>query len=173
MNSRQFQFQSLVQAHSTELFRYALAQCRQPELAEDLVQETFLRAWRYLDKLQDASAARAWLYTILRREQARHYGRKTPERHAVEIDEQFIHDDSVWASPERQCSDAELRAAIEQLPAKYREPLLLQILGGFTGVEIAKQLGITANAVMVQLFRARQKLREALVESERSVHGMP
>ena len=66
--NRQQQFEGLVRAHSGELYRYAYWLCGQDALAQDLVQETFLRAWRSLDALRDDVAAKAWLATILRRE---------------------------------------------------------------------------------------------------------
>ncbi len=59
-----------------------------------------------------------------------------------------------------------LRRALEQLPEEYREPLVLQVIGGYSTEEIAGQLGIKAGAVMTRLFRARKKLREMLGERE-------
>ncbi len=170
VNTRQRQFEALVRAHSGELYRYAYWLCGQAALAEDLVQETLLRAWKGLEALREAEAARGWLYTILRREHARLYERVRPgmgelddEQHAVE---------AAWADPERQGSDAELREAMLALPPKYREPLLMQVLGGYSCEEIATELGLKANAVMVQLFRARQKLKEALSERSETNHGL-
>ena len=72
-------FDTLVKAVSPELYRYALGLCHNPHQAEDLVQETFLRAWRAQEKLRNPKAARAWLYTILRNENARLYERQRPE----------------------------------------------------------------------------------------------
>ena len=74
--SRQRQFDALVRAHTGDLFRYAYWLCGDEALAQDLAQETFLRAWRSLDTLRDTAAAKAWLITILRREHARLYERK-------------------------------------------------------------------------------------------------
>ena len=59
-----------------------------------------------------------------------------------------------------------LRRALEELPEEYREPLVLQVIGGYSTEEIADQLGIKAGAVMTRLFRARKKLREMLGERE-------
>jgi len=68
-----------------------------------------------------------------------------------------------------------MRAAIARLEPKYREPLVLQVLGGFSCEEIAKQLGITEAAVMTQVFRARQKLKSMLdgEEREAEIYGLP
>src|SRR5690606_9518313 len=68
-------FEALVRAYSTELYRYAYWLCRDRFTAEDLVQETFARAWGNLGSLREEHAAKAWLYTILRNEHARLYER--------------------------------------------------------------------------------------------------
>jgi len=66
-------FEQLVSAYANDLYRYAYWLCKQPTLAEDLVQETFARAWKSIESLKDEKAAKAWLITILRRENARLY----------------------------------------------------------------------------------------------------
>ena len=66
------------------------------------------------------------------------------------------------ATPEQLGDDALVRRAMARLEAKYREPLLMQVLGGFSCEEIAAELGSTPGAVMTQVFRARQKLKAAL-----------
>jgi RNA polymerase sigma-70 factor (ECF subfamily) len=76
MSDRQARFENLVNGYSDWLFRYAYWLCGERATAEDLVQETFLRAWRFLDSLKEEAAARSWLTTILRRENARKYERK-------------------------------------------------------------------------------------------------
>jgi len=169
--NRQQQFEALVRAHSGDLYRYAYWLCGQDALARDLVQETFLRAWRSLDALRDGVAAKAWLTTILRREHARLYERKPMP--TTDIGEIELGDDG--AGPEQLGEDAVLRAAIARLEPKYREPLVLQVLGGYSCAEIAKQLGISESAVMTQVFRARQKLRAALEgkDGEAGPHGLP
>ncbi|MDX1487843.1 MAG: sigma factor [Acidiferrobacterales bacterium] len=79
MGTKQTRFEALVQALSTDLYRYAVWLCRDRNRAEELVQETFLRAWRSLDTLRDERAAKGWLITILRREHARGYERYRPD----------------------------------------------------------------------------------------------
>ena len=88
--SKQTRFEALVYTLSTDLYRYAFWLCRGQDRAEDLVQETFLRAWRSLDSLRDDKAAKGWLITILRREHARGY-----ERPALEIDPRVEPDDLI------------------------------------------------------------------------------
>jgi len=162
VSSRQRQFEALVRAHTGDLYRYAYWLCGDDALAQDLTQEAFLRAWRSLDALRETSAAKAWLITILRREHARLYERK--QFNITDIGELEL-DDREAPTPERLGEDAVVRAAMQQLEPKYREPLLLQVLGGFSCEEIATELELSSAAVMTQLFRARQKLRALLVGS--------
>jgi len=160
VSSKQRQFDALVRGYSGDLFRYAYWLCGEEALAHDLVQESFLRAWRSLDSLRETSAAKAWLITILRREHARLYERKTPQ--LVDVDEIDVADVREGLTPEGAGEDALIRAAMLKLDVKYREPLLMQVLGGFSCEEIARELNISSAAVMTQLFRARQKLKAIL-----------
>ena len=157
MGNRATQFEALVGAHADSLYRFAYWLCRDRARAEDLVQDTFLRAWRGLAGLRDPAAVKSWLYTILRREYARHCERYQPALVALDPD------DTAAPTPD----DVEcwqLRRALQQLDAEYREPLLLQVLGGFSGEEIARMMNLSPAAVMTRLFRARQQLRHALSE---------
>jgi RNA polymerase sigma-70 factor, ECF subfamily len=169
MSSRQRQFEALVRAHSGDLFRYAYWLCGNEALASDLVQETCMRAWRALDNLRETGAAKAWLITILRREHARTFERKTPE--FADLDEIDV-DDRSGQTPERLGEDGLVRAAMAKLEPKYREPLLLQVLGGFSCEEIAAELKLSSAAVMTQLFRARQKLKALLGGNEMEAEAL-
>jgi RNA polymerase sigma-70 factor (ECF subfamily) len=168
VNSKQRQFDALVRSLSGDLFRYAFWLCGEEALANDLVQETFLRAWRALGDLRETNAAKAWLITILRREHARLYERKTPQ--FSDVSELEIADERDAVQPEAIGEDAVIRAAIHRLDAKYREPLLMQVLGGFSCEEIAQELKISPAAVMTQLFRARQKLKIMLGDGNKEAN---
>jgi RNA polymerase sigma-70 factor (ECF subfamily) len=154
-------FDRLVNEFSQDVYRFAFWLARDKHLAEELVQETFMRAWRSIDKLADQAAAKSWLFTIVRREHARIFERK---RFDTVEDVDF---DQVGATREEYDTSTEafvLRRALEELADEYREPLVLQVIGGYSTEEIAEQLGLTAGAVMTRLFRARKKLREMLGE---------
>jgi RNA polymerase sigma-70 factor (ECF subfamily) len=133
------------------------------ELAEaystDLVQETFLRAWRALDSLKDAKAAKSWLITILRREYARTFERKVPK--FTDVDKVVVVEE-VELEPDARTERELLRKGILKLESKYRDPLLLQVVFGHSCAAISEQLGISKSAVMTQLFRAREKLKAQL-----------
>ena len=149
-------FNELAEAYSTDLYRYAMWLCGNDALAKDLVQETFLRAWRALDKLKEVAAAKSWLITILRREYARTFERKVPK--FTDLEKVVIVEDDELEPDDRAERDL-LRSGILKLEPKYREPLLLQVVFGHSCAEISEQLGISKSAVMTQLFRAREKLR--------------
>jgi RNA polymerase sigma-70 factor (ECF subfamily) len=151
---RQSEFEALVRAYSAELYRYGYWLCRDRFVAEDLVQETFARAWTAWAGLRDDRAARSWLYTILRNEHARLHERKRLD---------IADDQDVDAIEDRRLGDVsadlEMRQALHALPESYREPLLLQVIGGFTCEEIAEMMNLTPGAVMTRLSRARLALR--------------
>jgi len=149
---KQTTYEMIVRAYASDLFRFAYWKCRNRWQAEDLVQETFAAAWRARDALRDESAAKAWLFSILRNEHARLYQRKRVEIEEIEVD---TLPETSLSGPEK----VELVDALKMLPEHFREPLLLQVLGGFSGKEIAETLGISEQNVMTRLTRARQSLQ--------------
>ncbi len=155
--TKQEKYESLVDALYQDVYRYAYWICKNQPLAEDLVQETFLRAWRSLDSLQNPKAAKAWLFTILRRENARLYERYQPE--LVDVDDHSLAETQVDEPDDAMERDI-LHNAINKLESEYREPLLLQVVGGFSGKEIAEILDLNSNTVMTRLFRARSQLKD-------------
>ncbi|USD36685.1 MULTISPECIES: sigma-70 family RNA polymerase sigma factor [Ferrimonas] len=165
MVSKQKRYESLVRALNTEIYRYAYWLSGNPTVAEDLVQETFLRAWKALDSLKDDKAAKAWLITILRRENARRFERKQLD--VSDIDDYQVADNHA-TSNEQLVDNALLRKHIAALAEDYREPLVLQVLHGFNGDEIAEIMGLNRNTVMTRLFRARNQLRERLEDKSLS-----
>jgi RNA polymerase sigma-70 factor (ECF subfamily) len=156
---RQARFNALAQTYGTDLYRYAMWICGNDALAKDLVQETFLRAWKALDKLKDSKAVKSWLITILRREYARTFERKVPK--FTDVDKVVVPESSEL-EPEERTEVRLLRQSIMELAPKYREPLLMQVVLGYSCEEIAVTLDISKSAVMTQLFRAREQLKVKL-----------
>jgi len=154
--SKKQRYEALVDALYQDVYRYAYWICKNQPLAQDLVQETFIRAWRSLDSLQNDKAVKAWLFTILRRENARLYERYRPD--LVDVDDQIIADTS-FDEPDEAMDKELLIKAMNSLEPEYSEPLLLQVVGGFSGKEIADILDLNSNTVMTRLFRARSKLK--------------
>lgn len=168
---RQAEFRALAESYGTDLYRYAMWICGDDALAKDLVQETFLRAWKALDKLKDTGAAKSWLITILRREYARTFERKVPKFTDVET---VVVPEESELEPDDRTEIGLLRRNIMNLSKKYREPLLMQVVMGFSCEEIAAELGISKSAVMTQLFRAREQLKSQLQRDgvTGNVHGL-
>ncbi|MBT8047682.1 MAG: sigma-70 family RNA polymerase sigma factor [Xanthomonadales bacterium] len=156
---RHAKFNGLAEAYGADLYRYAMWICGNDALAKDLVQETYLRAWKALDKLNDIKAAKSWMITILRREFARTFERKVPK--FADVDEVIVREEREL-EPEDRTEVRLLRKGILKLPPKYREPLLMQVVLGFSCEEIAAELEISKSAVMTQLFRAREQLKARL-----------
>ncbi|MGV6852045.1 MAG: sigma-70 family RNA polymerase sigma factor [bacterium] len=168
MSNKQRQFDALVRRYSQDLYRYAIWLSRDPDLAHDLVQETFTRAWKALHTLRENAAVKGWLTTILRREHARIYERKRLD--LVNIDDVYIAD-THDVEPEEKNHIREMREAMLKLDEKYREPLVLQVLYGFSCEEIAQKLDISKSAVMTQLFRARQKLKASIGDELKQIES--
>jgi RNA polymerase sigma-70 factor (ECF subfamily) len=164
-DNKRSKFESVVRAYSAELYRYAYWLCHDRFVAEDVVQETFTRAWQAWDQMRDDKAAKSWLYTILRNEHARLF-----ERKRIEIDETQELDEVMDGGSLNAHENFEVREAIEALPKSYREPLLLQVLGGYSCLEIAGMMNISEGAVMTRLTRARLALRKLIGDpAERKV----
>jgi RNA polymerase sigma-70 factor (ECF subfamily) len=159
---RRQRFDRLVAARHQDMYRYAAWLCRDLAIAEDVVQEALLRAWKSLDALREDGAAKQWLLTIVRRENARYFERKRLE--TVDIDNLTPAQSAMLAKSD-DSEREDIRAAIYRLDDDYREPLVLQVLMGHSTKEIAELMGIKPGAVLTRLHRARLKLRK-VVETE-------
>jgi RNA polymerase sigma-70 factor (ECF subfamily) len=156
--------------HIDSLYGYAMTLTHDQAEAEDLVQETYLRAMRAFGQLVPNSNLRSWLFVIMRNawlNQMRH-ARSGPR--FVELDGE---EDDLTRWPDQRAADPhvlylrklereEVKAAIESLPGLYREIIVLRDVEGFSYQEIATMLDCPAGTVMSRLGRAREKLRTAL-----------
>ena len=160
--SKQKRFEALVEDYSIDLFRYAIWLFHDKHVAEDLVQETFTRAWKNLHQIKDDKAEKGWLTTILRNENARRFQCIQPDLVEIENVPLSANQDD---EPEARMEQRILRKAMLTLDEKYREPLILQIIHGFIYMEISKTMEISESAVMTRIFRAKQQLKSALTET--------
>jgi RNA polymerase sigma-70 factor, ECF subfamily len=163
-NQRRARFQALCQSLRPDLLRFAFWLSRDRALAEDVVQESMLRAWKARDSLLDEAAAKPWLLTIIRREYARTFERKRFP--TVDVDDLVAKEEPMLAAAEEQSID-DVRSALMKLPDEYREPLILQVLMGYSTAEIARELDLSGPAVLTRLCRARRQLRAACGEDTR------
>jgi RNA polymerase sigma-70 factor (ECF subfamily) len=156
---RRQRFDKLVAVFHQDMYRYAAWLSRDKAIAEDVVQEALLRAWKSLDSLREDGAAKQWLLTIVRRENARYFERRRLE--TVDIDSLSASQAALLAeAPDEELAD--LREAIFGLDDDYREPLVLQVLMGYSTSEIAEMMGLKQGAVLTRLHRARHKLKDSV-----------
>jgi len=156
--TREEQFNQLIAVYMNDLYRYGYWLSGSHAVADDLVQETLVRAWKSMDKLNDTKAVKGWLLTILRRENARRFERKRPQESGIPTEELAADRKDYDTSTEAFV----LRQALERLPEEYREPLLMQVVFGYSQKEIAAHLGISVAGAGTRLFRAREKMRGLL-----------
>ena len=160
--ARRQRFDRLVTVFHPDMYRYAAWLSRDRTIAEDVVQESLLRAWKSLDSLREDGAAKHWLLTIVRRENARYFERRRLE--TVDVDNLTPSQEALLASqPDEELDD--MRAAIYRLDDDYREPLVLQVLMGYSTNEIAEHMGLKQGAVLTRLHRARARLKDAMATS--------
>lgn len=137
---------------------------------DDLVHDAFLQALRQLHTLRDTARFGAWLAAIARN-RAHDYHRRSVEQ--VELPEDISGSEAAGQggvsrrgrSEEEELEARFLLATIRELPETYREPLLLRLVEGMTGPEIAERTGLTHGSVRVTLYRGMQQLREKLAHS--------
>jgi RNA polymerase sigma-70 factor (ECF subfamily) len=158
---RKQRFERLVSVWHQDMYRYAAWLSRDPAVAEDVVQEALIRAWKSLDALREEEAAKQWVLTIVRRENARYFERKRLE--TVDIDNLTASQSAMLAETADSDLD-DVREAIYRLEDDYREPLVLQVLLGHSTKEIAELMDIRPGAVLTRLHRARNKLKEEIGE---------
>ncbi|EGM69689.1 sigma-70 family RNA polymerase sigma factor [Shewanella sp. HN-41] len=156
---RTVRYQKLVALYHADLFRFAYWLSKDKNAAEEIIQESYLRAWKYLDKQLDENAEKSWLLTIVRRENARYFSRKTLDIDDVEQNDLV---DTSSLSVEQNAEYENIRNQIALLAPEYREPLIMQVLLGLSSHEIAEQLMLTTNTVNTRLFRAREQLKHCL-----------
>jgi RNA polymerase sigma-70 factor (ECF subfamily) len=157
-------FETLVESYADDLFRFGCWLTGDREVAQDLVQETMIRAWRSIDQLRDPGSVKPWLLTTLRRENARRFERKRLEFVDIE-DRQVI--DSEQMDTETLILHSQIRVELDRLPKKYAEPLHLQAYLGCSIAEITQRLGISRSAAMTRVHRARQQLKDRLSAQRR------
>jgi RNA polymerase sigma-70 factor (ECF subfamily) len=173
----QERFETEAMPFLNQLYGAALRLTRNPADAEELVQETFLRAYRAFDQFQSGTNLKAWLYKILTNTFISSYRKKQREPQTVSADanEDFnLYDRMVESNltPEAELldriPDEEVKAALEGLPEQFRTAVLLADVEGFSYQEIADITGVAIGTVMSRLHRGRKALQRALWEYARS-----
>jgi len=181
-HQRGWDFEAAAMPFLDPLFNAAYRMARNAQDAEDLVQETYLKAYKYYDKFEEGTNLKAWLFKILKNTFINSYRKKQqapPKADFADIEESYesiVRDDSGQQSrtPEEELLekvlDEDVQHAIEELPHDYRMVVLLADLEGFSYKEIADILEIPVGTVMSRLYRGRRLLEEALLKYARG-HG--
>lgn len=150
------------------IFRYIMSMIRDTAEAEDLTQETFLRAYRRRDTLRDQGAQTAWLYRIATHvclDRLRQYARRAPTESDTDLDEVDVPEPdapSLQQVIERDEMSGCVQSFLNRLSDNYRAVILLHDMHELTAQEIARLLGESLTNVKIRLHRARLKLRASL-----------
>ena len=171
-------FETLIGMHAGRVHRMLVRVLENPTDAEDVLQETFIKAWRALPRFRGEAQLSTWLYRIAMNEASRH--RSAGARHeALPLDDMVLEVPDRGAGPPALAESAELRARLElfirELPQPYREAVVLRDVEGLTNEEAADALGLGIRTFKSRLHRGRMALRrrlEALHEQEQLV-GVP
>lgn len=173
---RQFELEAL--PHTDLLYNYALRMTGNPEDARDLVQETYLKAYRFWDKYEQGTNIRAWLFRILKNSYINRYRKASREPDTVEYDEAQNFYESVRAqtagpsNPQeslfRNLLDDDVAKAISGLPDDFRTVVILSDIEGLTYEEIAEFVDVPLGTVRSRLHRGRKLLRAQLLEYARN-----
>ncbi len=164
--------------HVDSLYGAAMRLTRNPSDAEDLVQETYLKAFRFSDQFEHGTNIKAWLHTILHNtflNMRRHAGRDP-----VAVDSEIVERSSGGServrTPEqillRATLDSDLQAAIDSMPEKFRQAVWLRDVEEFSYAEIADILRIAKGTVMSRISRGRRMLYDRLTDEKRDTHGL-
>jgi RNA polymerase sigma-70 factor (ECF subfamily) len=153
-------FERLYREHAGKVYGLCLRMTRDPALAEDCTQETFINAWRALDRFETRSSLGTWLHRIGVNVALAKRRKGSPIAESVEVeDESAVETDWTLETP---LEVDEIEAAIGDLPDGARDVLVLYAIYGYSHAETAEMLGVAEGTCKAQLHRARGLLRERL-----------
>lgn len=163
--------------HENALYNYALKISGNADDAQDLVQETYFKAYRHFDKFQSGTNSKAWMFMILKNSFINEYRKSKREPYKLDYDQIQNFYDNVKSDRAQENNldkefyndllDDELTVAIDRLPTKMREVFLLSDLEGYSYEETAKLVGCPVGTVRSRLHRARHMLQEGLMDYAR------
>ncbi len=171
-------FKELAYPHLRLLYNLALKYTGRSDDAEDLVQETMYLAFKKFHQLKEEERIRGWLISILRNIFLREAGRRSRQRE-VEIDDgrsyiEALEDAASAGDPEeevtRKIGFSRLQDIIERLPERYRAPLLLSCMEGFSYREVSETLDMPIGTVMSSIFKAKAFIKKELLRTS-GAHG--
>jgi RNA polymerase sigma-70 factor (ECF subfamily) len=159
--------EELFALHHAEIYAYVFRMVRDADIAADFTQDTFIKAYKAQDSLEDRAKARAWLYQIahrvvldeMRRRRIVRFLPWTGESHGAAPSAEHLAMEMRLSAP--------LARALARIPERQRAALLLAEVNDLTGMELAETLGVSHVAARALLTRARESLRQALADEKR------
>lgn len=159
-------FGELVARHQTGLVRYLTHMVSNPADAEDVAQDTLLRAYRALKDFRGQSAFKTWLYQIGTNAARTHLDKRRSRREEQDGDDEAREVGSGEHLERRIVAHDQLRRALAELPDDWREAVVLRDIEGLDYREIAEALGIPIGTVESRIFRGRQRLKQIVTSME-------
>lgn len=171
---KQEDFKAEMLPHLDALYNFALRLTTDPIDAEDLVQETIVKAFRFFNSYEKGTNAKAWLFRILKNSYINIYRKKSKQPHQVDYDEVSTYYETVRSEQSdttdmedimyRDMLDDQITGALQRLPEDFRMVVLLCDVEGFTYEEIANMLDVPIGTIRSRLHRGRNLLRVELQE---------
>jgi RNA polymerase sigma-70 factor (ECF subfamily) len=171
--NKQEEFAAVALEYFDALYNTAVRMTRNPSAAQDLVQETYLKAYRFFDRFEPGTNLKAWLFTILRNTYINAYRKTARQQQQVDFEHVSLFYADTSSSPEwqdrssmeemlRHVVQDDVKRALDELPEEYRMVVLLADLEDFSYKEIAAIVDCPVGTVMSRLFRGRRLLRKSL-----------
>lgn len=171
---KQQDFEDEMLPHLDAIYNFALRLTTDPNDAEDLVQDTIVKAFRFFNSYEKGTNAKAWLFRILKNSYINNYRKKSKQPHQVDYDEISTFYETVRSEQSNttdmedimygQLLDDDVTRALERIPEDFRTVVLLCDVEGFTYEEIANMLDVPIGTIRSRLHRGRNLLRAQLVE---------
>lgn len=171
---KQEDFQEEIIPHLDAMYNFGLRLTSDPNDAEDLVQDTIVKAFRFFSSYEKGTNAKAWLFRILKNSYINKYRKESKQPSQVDYDEVSSFYETIRADRTntsdledrmfRELIDDDISNALEQLPEDFRTVVLLCDVEGFTYEEIANMLDVPIGTIRSRLHRGRNLLKAELVE---------
>jgi RNA polymerase sigma-70 factor (ECF subfamily) len=171
---KQEDFQEEIIPHLDAMYNFALRLTSDPNDAEDLVQDTIVKAFRFFSSYEKGTNAKAWLFRILKNSYINNYRKKSKQPSQVDYDEVSSFYETIRADRTdtsdledrmfRELIDDDISNALEELPEDFRTVVLLCDVEGFTYEEIANMLDVPIGTIRSRLHRGRNLLKAELLE---------
>jgi RNA polymerase sigma-70 factor, ECF subfamily len=171
---KQQDFEDEMLPHLDAIYNFALRLTTDPNDAEDLVQDTIVKAFRFFNSYEKGTNAKAWLFRILKNSYINNYRKKSKQPHQVDYDEISTFYETVRSEQSNttdmedimygQLLDDDVTRALERIPEDFRTVVLLCDVEGFTYEEIANMLDVPIGTIRSRLHRGRNLLRAELID---------